>query len=178
MRYSAPFLHSRSIDANKKVYTPEISILYRLATNKKDTEVPLNSHLVHRSEVFANLTKPAQALFGIVARGELASLLAQPPRLARPVGGANRRLSPADIDQLVTDYRSGVGSIYDLADLYGVHRNTIAQHLKDRSVRLGPLPLQESEAKRARELHAEGLSLNAIGRMLKRDPKTVKTAIV
>ncbi len=34
------------MDANKKVYTPEISILYRLATNKKDTEVPLNSHLV------------------------------------------------------------------------------------------------------------------------------------
>lgn len=129
---------------------------------------------VHRSEVFANLTKPMQAVLGMVDRGELARLLAQAPRPARRVGGANRRLSLADIDQLVTDYRGGVGSIYDLADLYGVHRNTIAQHLKDRGVRLGPLPLQESEVERARELHAQGLSLNAIGRALKRDPKTIK----
>jgi len=37
------------MNENKKVYTPEISILYRLATNKKDTEVPLNSHLVQHS---------------------------------------------------------------------------------------------------------------------------------
>ena len=34
------------VDANQNVYTPEISTLYRLATNKKDTEVSLNSHLV------------------------------------------------------------------------------------------------------------------------------------
>lgn len=34
------------MNENKKVYTPEISILYRLATNKKDTEVSLDSHLV------------------------------------------------------------------------------------------------------------------------------------
>lgn len=34
------------MDENKKVYTPEISLLYRLATTAKDTEVSLNSHLV------------------------------------------------------------------------------------------------------------------------------------
>ena len=34
------------VDANKKVYTPEISVLIRLATNKKDAEASLNSHLV------------------------------------------------------------------------------------------------------------------------------------
>ncbi len=119
-----------------------------------------------------------QALFGMVERGEIVKLLAREPRSARPVGGANRRLSPSDVDRLVADYRSGVGSIYDLADLYGAHRNTIAQHLKDRGVRLGPLPLQESEAERARKLHAQGLSLNAIGRTLGRDPKTVKTSVV
>jgi hypothetical protein len=113
----------------------------------------------------------------MVGRGELAKLLTQTPRLGRPVGGANRRLSPTDVDQLVADYRNGVGSIYDLADLYGVHRNTIAQHLKYRGVRLGPLPLQDFEATRARELHADGLSLNAIGRALGRDPKTVKAGL-
>ncbi|HEU5187956.1 MAG TPA: hypothetical protein VFT87_05655 [Candidatus Saccharimonadales bacterium] len=34
------------IDAQNKVYTPEISPLYGLATNKKDAEASLNSHLV------------------------------------------------------------------------------------------------------------------------------------
>lgn len=34
------------VDKNKKVYTPEISPLYRLATKKKDTEVSMSSHLV------------------------------------------------------------------------------------------------------------------------------------
>jgi DNA-binding CsgD family transcriptional regulator len=113
----------------------------------------------------------------MVERGEVTKLLAQEPRPARPVGGANRRLSPADLDQLVAEYRGGVGSIYDLADIYGVHRNTIAQHLKDRGVLLGPLPLQDFEVERAQELYGQGLSLNAIGRALGRDPKTVKAAV-
>ncbi len=34
------------VDANGKVYTTEMSPLYRLATNKKGTEVPSDSHLV------------------------------------------------------------------------------------------------------------------------------------
>lgn len=34
------------VDENKKVYTPETSILYRLATKKKGTVAPNNSHLV------------------------------------------------------------------------------------------------------------------------------------
>ena len=34
------------MDANKNVYTPEISPLIRLATNKKDTEVSDKAHLV------------------------------------------------------------------------------------------------------------------------------------
>lgn len=34
------------VDAQQNVYTPEISTLYRLASNKKDAEASLNSHLV------------------------------------------------------------------------------------------------------------------------------------
>ncbi len=37
------------LDTNNKVYTPEISYLIRLAANKKDTEVSINSHLVQDS---------------------------------------------------------------------------------------------------------------------------------
>ena len=42
------------LDQNKKVYTPEVSILYRVGRNKKDTEVPLNSHLVRLTHFHSN----------------------------------------------------------------------------------------------------------------------------
>jgi DNA-binding NarL/FixJ family response regulator len=132
---------------------------------------------VHRSEVLANLTEAVRALFRIVEHGALAEILAYSPRPGRPVSGANRRLSAAEIDQLVEDYRSGVGSIYDLAYIYGVHRNTVAVHLKGRGVLLGHQPLNEREADRAIALRKEGLSFNAIGRALGRDPKTVKAVV-
>lgn len=131
---------------------------------------------MHRSEVFANLTRPMRSLVGMATRGELVELLAADVRPVRPVSGGNRRLSTAEIDQLVTGYHS-LRSIYRVADLYGLHRNTVAQHLKDRGVRLGLLPLQTSEIERVRELHDHGLSLNAIGRTIGRDPKTVKAAL-
>jgi DNA-binding CsgD family transcriptional regulator len=132
---------------------------------------------VHRSEVLANLKEVVKGLFGFVQRGELTALLLKDPRDEPLSRRAQKRLSPAEVDQLVADYRAGECSIYDLADRYGVHRNTIAQHLKGRGFRLGLLPLQELEAARARELHARGLSLNAIGRTLGRDPKTIKVAL-
>jgi lambda repressor-like predicted transcriptional regulator len=71
-----------------------------------------------------------------------------------------------------------VGSIYGLAEKYGVHRNTIAKHLRERGLELGRLPLTKNEVERIRELHAKGLSLNAIGRAVGRDPKTVKSLLL
>ena len=132
---------------------------------------------MHRSEVLANLTEAAKALFRIVERGGLANLMVFEPRAARPTRAANCRLSPLEIEQLVQDYRTGVGSIYVLADKYGLHRNTVASHLKAHDIVLGRLPLDEAETARARELRDEGLSLNAIGRAIGRDPKTVKGAV-
>jgi len=98
------------------------------------------------------------ALFRIVERGALAEALTHSPRPRRPVRGCNRRLSVTEVDQLVEDYRSSEGSIYDLADIYSVHRSTVYVPLKERGVLLGPSPLQDFEAKRAREPHAQGLS--------------------
>ncbi len=132
---------------------------------------------MHRTEVLANLTEVAKRLFGFVQRGELAVLLLNKPRDQRPSHRAQKRLSPDEVDQLVTDYQAGEGSIYYLANKYGVHRNTISAHLKDGGLQLGHQPLSEHEIHRAQELHAEGRSLNAIGRVIGRDPKTVKVAI-
>ena len=134
--------------------------------------------MVHRSEVLANLTAGVKILFRIIENRELAAILHSEPRGLRPARVGQKHLSGAEIDHLVQDYKSGIGSIYDLADSYGVHRTTIAKHLKIQGVRMRNIPLDVSEVKRARQLRDEGLSLNAIGRKLGRDPKTVKHAII
>lgn len=41
------------VGADNKVYTPQISLLYRLATNKKDTEVSEKSHLVRVRRLYS-----------------------------------------------------------------------------------------------------------------------------
>jgi transposase-like protein len=127
--------------------------------------------------VLANQTGAMRALCNLLVRGEISDVLARSPRPGRPVAGAHRRLSPIEIDQIVEDYRTGVGSIYDLADIYGVHRSTLAQHLKARGVELGGRPMTLNEIDEARELRRQGLSGNAIGRAIGRDPKTVRSAL-
>ena len=129
---------------------------------------------MHRTEVLANLTEAVRALFRIVSHIALAEVLASSPRSGRPVSGNSRRLSPTEIDQLVDDYRSGIGSTYTLADIYSVHRTTVSMHLKELGIRLGRQPLNAIEVEHAMDLRRGGLSLNAIGRALDRDPKYIK----
>jgi hypothetical protein len=61
-----------------------------------------------------------------------------------------------------------------LAEKYGVDPKTVAEHLRSRGLQLGRLPMAAADIRRARELYSRGNSLNAIGRMIGRDPKTVK----
>lgn len=47
-----------------------------------------------------------------------------------PVGSRQqRRLSPQQIHELLEEYRNGA-TARDLADRYGIHRLTVAQHIK------------------------------------------------
>ena len=130
---------------------------------------------VHLTDALYNLPTPARRLFEALQRGDLAG---GKPRETTPMLRRRlRHLSPADVDQLVSDYCAGHGSIYELADRWGVHRNTIAKHLKSRGLELGRLSLTSEEIRRAQALRESGLSFNAIGRALDRDPKTVKSAL-
>lgn len=114
----------------------------------------------------------------MVRSGRLAKLLAGPPR---PVVLSNqrrlRRLKSEDVDLLVRDYCDGAGSIYELAKKYGISHGTVSRRLKERGLELGRQALSPIEIERVRELRIKGLSLNAIGRTLGRDPKTVKAAL-
>ncbi len=51
------------VDENKKVYTPEVSELYRLATKKKDTEVSENSLMVQQVRKSLHLIRDEIALW-------------------------------------------------------------------------------------------------------------------
>jgi DNA-binding CsgD family transcriptional regulator len=119
-----------------------------------------------------------RALCNLLKGGEIAKVLESTARPTMPTAGSNRRLSTVQVEQMIQDYGSGVASIYDLADIYGVHRSTVAQHLKASGVRLRGQPLTSSEIDRADELAKQGLSGNAIGRALARDPKTVRSALL
>jgi lambda repressor-like predicted transcriptional regulator len=131
---------------------------------------------VHQSEPLANLTEAVKSLFRLAESGELALLLGRELRDARPSHRSVKTLSADEIDQLVKDYRTA-RSIYVLAERYGVHRNTVAAHLKARGIALGKSSLSSKEVERVRQLNENGLPLNAIGRAIGRDPKTVKNAL-
>lgn len=118
---------------------------------------------MHRNEVVANPNAHARTLYQFLAAGTLASLLKQEPRNGSSGEPPQRRLSPADIDQLVQDYQTGISSTRALAAIYGVSRTTIAGHLRKRKLKLGYDSLDEAEIAKTRELRDQGMSLNVIG---------------
>ena len=129
------------------------------------------------SEVLQNPVTPVISLLRLVDSAEFSTLLVKQPREHRTGFVSQTRLSPTLVDQLVDEYGAGA-SVYELQKRHGIHRTTVASHLKERGLRLGKQPLDNSEVAQARELHGQGLSLNAIGRNMGRDPKTVRKAIV
>lgn len=130
---------------------------------------------MHLRDALYNPPTPVKRLFETLHGGHLKG---GEPRETKPSTHRRlKRLSPTDVDQLVREYCDGLGSIYELADRWGVHRNTIAKHLKSRGLKLGRLSLSNDEIRRANKLRAQGQSFSAIGRELGRDPKTVKAAL-
>jgi DNA-binding CsgD family transcriptional regulator len=126
--------------------------------------------------VLANLTAATRSLLRLVSSGELTRLLDDAPRSDGPGHKAQKRLSSDDLVRMVADYGRGDCTTYDLAERYGVHRNTVSAHLRARGLKPGHQPLSPDEATQVRTLRDQGLSLNAIGRAIGRDPKTVKAA--
>lgn len=131
--------------------------------------------MVHGSEVLANLSPPLESLRQLVQCGELSGLLAGDLRLDGALPGRQRRLDRARMDQLVADYVAGL-SVYALASKYRVDRGAVARHLKDRGVSLRPT-LRQPEIDRILRLHAEGQTPNKIGKLVGRDPKTIRSLL-
>ncbi|MCC8907762.1 helix-turn-helix domain-containing protein [Curtobacterium sp. GD1] len=115
----------------------------------------------------------------MVHDGQLAELLSGSVRHdpERKELARQRRLSPAEIDCLAAEYSAGNVTVRQLASSWGVSRGIVAKHLRSRGLELGPQPLTRSEILRIRRLAGTGMSLNAIGREIGRDPKTVKAEL-
>jgi hypothetical protein len=92
-------------------------------------------------------------------------------RLSNP---AQRRLSPIDIDDLISAYQAGA-TISQLAAEFGIHRTTVAGHLD----RHGVARHNEQRAwddqilRQAAELYATGLSLADVADQFGVDAQTV-----
>jgi DNA-binding CsgD family transcriptional regulator len=80
-----------------------------------------------------------------------------------------------EVEELVLQYRRGV-TVYELASSFDVNRETATKHLKQAGVTLRNV-IGEQERTRIVELFEGGLSANAIGSRIGRDPKTVRSIL-
>lgn len=96
--------------------------------------------------------------------------------VVREVETAQTFLTASEVDRLVADYVAGVG-VGELADRYGIHRTTVAAHLRRRGGPRRLVGLDVNEQAEAVRLYRAGLSLRAISRQLGVDRKTVRAAI-
>lgn len=101
-------------------------------------------------------------LFRMLRGGEAESVLRKPIRESGRVTGQSRRLSADELDALAAEFR--------------ISHGVAAGRLRDRGVIMRPTVL-DAEARRALELHTEGLSANRIGRLIGRYPKMVRSLI-
>ena len=85
-------------------------------------------------------------------------------------------LSAAQIDEVVARYRAGA-TVKQLGTRFGVHRHTIANHLRDRDIRLRGGPMTTDEVTQAAALYNQGLSLAKVGTHFGRDASTIHLAL-
>ena len=93
-----------------------------------------------------------------------------------PVAARAKRLNATELDLLVAGYQAGA-TVYELAEQFHIHRNTIARRLKAQGVQLRNSTLTDSEQARAVELYATDLSTLQIGQQLGRNPSTIWHAL-
>jgi len=114
----------------------------------------------------------------MLRNGDIAKLLTRKPRATeQSQHQRQRRLTAKQKQGLVDDYKAGEGSIYRLAKVWGISAHTVSNHLRAAGLSIDFKPLSYAEIAKARELRKDGLSFSAIGRLLNRDPKTVKAAL-
>lgn len=86
------------------------------------------------------------------------------------------RLTERQVDQLVDAHQTGA-STYELADQFGVHRQTVAQHLRARGIDLTP-GIDPSLLPRFAALYEAGWSLARIATEHDVSAETLRTSLI
>ncbi|KAB1150719.1 hypothetical protein F7R91_01700 [Streptomyces luteolifulvus] len=94
-------------------------------------------------------------------------------RKPKPTRRAVKRLKPAQVEELVEAYKAGA-TTYQLADRFGIKRQTVSDILKRNGVTPRWRRLTEANVDEAERLYATGLSTARVADRLKVDPETVR----
>jgi DNA-binding CsgD family transcriptional regulator len=84
----------------------------------------------------------------------------------------DRRLSERQLDELVAAYQAG-STVYDLAERFKIHRQTVSQHLHRLGVTMRNQGLDDHEVNQAAVLYRQGCSLARTAERYCVDPSTV-----
>lgn len=131
---------------------------------------------MRQTEVLAVNSTPVSALLRAWQTGEVARALARRVRTEARVPGRARRASAEDTARSVMAYRAGA-TVEEVAHQFGTHDTTVSARLADTGVVLRT-EVRPSERSRMLELFSEGLSMNQVGKQMRRDPKTVRATLV
>jgi DNA-binding CsgD family transcriptional regulator len=112
-------------------------------------------------------------------------LLGLAERWIRRPGGASRRrpavrtfrhLRDSEVDQLVVRYKAG-SSVYELGKQYGINRQTVGKHLRQRGVDTRPPGLAPEDVGAAAGLYQRGWSLAQIADRFDTSANTVRSRL-
>ena len=89
----------------------------------------------------------------------------------------HRRLRPTEIGELVARYKGGA-TVYELADQFKIHRDTVSRLLERHGVTRRGRPLSPAQIEHAIALYVSGQSLARVAPQLECDPGTVRLALL
>ena len=89
-----------------------------------------------------------------------------------PLRQRQKRLTKADVDAMEARYADGA-TVRELAQEFGCHKQTVAQHLRARGVELGYRIAQPEDVEQFIQLYASGLSLVKVAERTGFSEKTV-----
>lgn len=95
-----------------------------------------------------------------------------PSHINRP----NRVLLPHEVDRMVALYEEGQ-TVYELADLFGCHRQTVSRQLKSRGVHMRLTGMTPDQLDEARQLYESGMTLRAVGKAVGASRNHVRTCL-
>ena len=97
-------------------------------------------------------------------------------RMVRSVEMAQTLLRPEQVDDLVSEYRSGA-TLVELAAQFRVNRRTVAAHLVRREVPIRRGSFDPSRIHEAADLYLSGLTLAEVGVKVGAGPQAVRRAL-